>query len=328
MAGGKPMRLASLVVAAVLVIVSSGCGFADAWPSRPIRWIVPYPPGGGTDVAARLIGEKLAQRLHQPVVVDNRPGANTIIGTSAMAQAEADGHTIGLITDAFSANLALNRSTPYDPRNDLVPIVRLLEVPFVLVVNPDLVPARTLSALVAHAKANPGWLTLASLGPGSPHETALAWFTKMAGVDALIVPYRGGNPAMQDLLAGQVKGMMYGSSSALEMIRAGKVVAVAVTGRARLDSLPDVPTIREQGFPDYDFASWFGVVAPAKTPEPILRRLNEEINLALKQPDVRDKIMSTGALVTGGTALQFHDFMAADVVRYQNIFALTGGSAN
>ena len=322
------MRLVSLIVTALWLAVSSGSASAQTWPSHPVRWIVPYPPGGGTDIAARLIGDKLGQRLQQPVVVDNRPGGNTIIGTSAMVQAAPDGHTIGLVTDAFSANVALGRSMPYNSRNDLVPIVQLLEVPFVLLVNPSLVPMRTLPELVAHAKANPGWLTLASLGPGSPHETALAWLAKMAGIDALIVPYRGGGPAMQDLLAGQVKGMMFGSSSAMEMIRAGKVVPLAVTGPARLASLPDVPTVREQGFPDYTFASWFGVVAPAKTPEPVGRRLNEEINLALGQPDVRDKLVSTGAVITGGSAAQFRDFLAADVARYQKIFASTGTTAN
>jgi tripartite-type tricarboxylate transporter receptor subunit TctC len=207
---------------------------------------------------------------------------------------------------------------------DLAPVAQLLDVPFVLIVNPDLVPMRTLPELIKHAKANPGWLTLASLGPGSPHETALAWFANMAGIDALIVPYRGGAPAMQDLLAGQVKGMMLGSSSALEMIKAGKVYPVAVTSRARLDSLPDVPTVREQGYPDYAFSSWFGVVAPAKTPQVILQRLNREINIALKTPDVRDKIVSTGSMVAGGSDNELGDLIRANVDRYRKIFALTG----
>lgn len=316
------MRFVCMIVATLVSL--SGAGTAQSWPERSLRWIVPYPPGGGTDITARLVGDKLSQQLGHPVVVDNRPGGNTIIGTTAMVQAQPDGHTIGLVTDAFSANIALDRKMPYDSLRDLVPVVQLLEVPFVLIVNPGLVPMRTLPELIKHAKANPGWLTLASLGPGSPHETALAWFTNIAGIDAMIVPYRGGAPAMQDLLAGQVKGMMLGSSSALEMIKAGKVYPIAVTSRTRLDSLPDVPTVREQGYPDYAFSSWFGVVAPAKTPQVTLQRLNREINIALKTPDVRDKIVSTGSMVAGGSDNELGDLIRANVDRYRKIFALTG----
>ncbi len=316
------MRFICMIAAALLGCMSTA--LSQSWPERPIRWIVPYPPGGGTDIAARLIAEKLTQDLGQPVIVDNRPGGNTIIGTGAMAQAAPDGHTIGLVTDAFAANIALDRKMPYDSLRDLVPVVQLLEVPFVLIVNPGLVPMRTIPELIQHAKANPGWLTLASLGPGSPHETALSWFASMAGIKALIVPYRGGGPAIQDVLAGQVKGMMFGSSSALEMIKAGKVRPLAVTSRTRLDILPDVPTLQEQGYPDYEFASWFGVVAPAKTPQPILDRFNSAINAALKSPDVRNRLISTGSILTGGTAAQLQQRIAGNVERYRKIFATAG----
>jgi tripartite-type tricarboxylate transporter receptor subunit TctC len=327
--GRRRMHLIRMIAAAVLGlsgIVVAQPSTAQAWPERPIRWIVPYPPGGGTDIAARLIGDKLSQNLGQPVIVDNRPGGNTIIGTSAMVQAAPDGYTVGLVTDAFSANIALGRKMPYNSLHDLVPVVQILEVPFVLIVNPDLVPMRTLPELIKHAKANPKWLTLASLGPGSPHQTALEWFAHMAGINALIVPYRGGGPAMQDLLAGQVKGMMFGSSSALEMIRTGKVRAIAVTSQTRLESLPDVPTMQEQGYPEYEFASWFGVVAPAKTPQTIIDRLNHEINVTLRSPDVRDKLISTGSIVTGGSAAQFNAKIRGNVDRYRKIFALTGAT--
>jgi tripartite-type tricarboxylate transporter receptor subunit TctC len=305
---------------------SSGAS-PGSWPERPIRWIVPYPPGGGTDIAARLIGDKISHTLGQPVIIDNRPGGNTIIGTTAMVQAAADGYTIGLVTDAFSSNIARDMKMPYDSLRDLVPVAQLLEVPFVLIVNPAIVPAQTLPELVRYAKDHPGWLTLASLGPGSPHQTALEWFTHMAGINALIVPYRGGGPAMQDLLAGQVKGMMFGSSSALEMIRTGKAKALAVTSKNRLESLKDVPTMREQGYPEYEFASWFGVVAPAKTPKPVVDRINAAINDALKSPEVRDKLTSTGSIVTGGSASQFNDEIRGNVERYRKIFALTGAAA-
>jgi tripartite-type tricarboxylate transporter receptor subunit TctC len=316
------MRLLCLIAVALFGMLNPLA--AQSWPDRPIRWIVPYPPGGGTDVAARLVADKLNQQLGQPVIVDNRPGGNTIIGTAVVAQAAADGYTIGLVTDAFSANIALDRKMPYDSLGDLVPVAQLLDVPFVLIVNPDLVPMHTLPELIAYAKAHPGWLTLASLGPGSPHESALSWFAAMAGIDALIVPYRGGGPAMQDLLSGQVKGMMYGTSSAAAMIKAGKVRAIAVTSGTRLDSMPDVPTIKEQGFPDYEFASWFGVVAPAKTPAAVVDRLNREINIALKTPQVRDKIMSTGGVVAEGPAGGFGGLIGRSVDRYRKIYSLPG----
>ncbi|HVZ54701.1 MAG TPA: tripartite tricarboxylate transporter substrate binding protein [Pseudolabrys sp.] len=316
------MRIVCIVAVALAALF--GPASAQSWPERPIRWIVPYPPGGGTDIAARLIGEQLHQQLGQPVVVDNRPGGNTIIGTGLMARSAPDGYTIGLVTDAFAANIALGRQMPYDSLKDLVPVTQLLSVPFVLVVNPDQVSAKTLPDLVTYAKAHPDWLTLASLGPGSPHEAALAWFADTAGIKALIVPYKGGGPAMQDLLAGQVKGMMYGTSSALPMIQAGKVRPLAVTSGKRLDSLPNVPTVAEQGYPGYEFASWFAVVAPANTPQAVIDRLNREINIALKKPQVRDKIVSTGGVTAGGTPADLGQLIATSVERYRKIYALPG----
>ena len=202
-----------------LLLVAAGLGVQaqspatnqpQNWPDRPIRWIVPYPAGGGTDVVARAVADQLSQSLHQPVIVDNRAGGNTIIGTTAVAQAAPDGYTIGLITDAFSANVALARQMPYDSDRDFAPVVQLTRVPFVLIVNPELVPMRTLPELINYAKSHPGWLTAATLGPGSPHETAMSWFKSMTGIDMLIVPYRGGNLAMTDLIGGQVKAMMSG----------------------------------------------------------------------------------------------------------------------
>ena len=238
----------------------------QGWPDRPIRWIVPYPAGGGTDIVARAVADQLSQSLRQPVIVDNRPGGNTIIGTTAVAQAAPDGHTIGLITDAFSANVALARQMPYNSARDFTPITQLVQVPFVMIANPDLVPMRTLPELVKYAKAHPGWLTAATLGPGSPHETAMSWFKSMTGIDMLIVPYRGGNLAMTDLISGQVKVMMSGMPAAEEIIKSGKVFPIAVASPARLQSAPSIPTIAEQGYPEYTFASWFGVIAPGKLP--------------------------------------------------------------
>lgn len=320
------MRL--LAFAAMFVLASFGAvahGQSSlSWPDRPIRWIVPYPAGGGTDVVARAVADQLTQSLHQSVIVDNRAGGNTIIGTTALAQAAPDGTTIGLITDAFSANVALARPMPYDPDRDFTPIVQLVEVPFVLIANPELVPMRTLPELISYAKNYPGWLTAGSLGPGSPHETALSWFRSMTGIDMLIVPYRGGNLAMTDLLSGQVKVMMSGYPAAEQLIKSGKAYPIAVTSPVRLSNAPDVPTIAEQGYPAYRFASWFGVAAPAKLAPELVSRLNTEINQALEAKDVRERIVTAGGVIVGGPPARLRQTIRESTDRYRRIFGLTG----
>ncbi len=323
------MRLRVWIATLMLTICATAAMAQEQpWPSKAIRWIVPYPPGGGTDIAARIVAAEISRSLGQTVVVENRPGGNTIIGTGAVAQAAPDGYTLGLITDAFSANIALERKMPYDSEKDFVPVVQLLQVPFALIVNPELVPMRTLPEVVRHAKANPRWLTLASLGPGSPHETAASWFKSMAGIDMLIVPYRGGNAALQDLLAGHVKSMLYGVSAAEETIKAGRVRAIAVTSAARVNAAPNIPTFAEQGFPDYQFASTFGVVVPRGTPPEIVRRLNAEINKALETPAVRTRIAATGGEIMGGPPERLAQVIHADVAKYRKIYAIPGARPN
>jgi tripartite-type tricarboxylate transporter receptor subunit TctC len=289
---------------------------------------VPYPPGGGTDIVARVIGAELTQSLGQTVVIDNRPGGNSIIGTGALAQAAPDGYTMALLTDAFAANIALGRTLPYNSEKDFVPIIELQQVPFVLIVNQNVVPMRTLPELVAHAKANAGWLTLASLGPGSPHETAAAWFRHMAGIDMLIVPYRGGNPALQDLIAGHVKSMLYGISAAEASIKAGQVRALAVTAAKRVKNAPDIPTFAEQGYPDFKFASSFGVMMPRGTPPDIVQKMNAAINKALTTAEVRAKIVATGGEIVGGTPAQFQASIGTYVAMYRKIFEIPGARPN
>ena len=323
------MRRLFLAMACVATFASVGhtqsppASSTNAWPDRPIKWIVPYPAGGGTDVVARAVADQLTRSLRQPVVVDNRAGGNTIIGTTALAQALPDGTTIGLITDAFSANIALARPTPYDSERDFTPIVQLVQVPFVLIVNPELVPMRTLSELISYAKTHPGWLTAASLGPGSPHETALSWLRDMTGIDMLIVPYRGGNLAMTDLLSGQVKVMMSGYPAAEQLIKSGKAYPIAVTSPSRLGNAPDVPTISEQGYPEYIFASWFGVTAPSRLAPGLVNRLNTEINQALEAKDVRERIVAAGGEIVGGSPGRLRQTIRESTDRYRRIFGLT-----
>src|SRR5271163_1822279 len=194
----------------VFLMAADHAAHAASWPNRPIRWIVPYPPGGGTDLVARVIAAQLEKTLGQPVVVDNRPGGSTVTGTAVLASAEPDGYTIGMVFDSLAINAVLGVSTSYNPETDFTPIIKLADVPLVFTVNTQQVPMKTLPELVAYSKSHPGWFTFGSLGPGSPHEIGFLWFKAMSKMDALVVPYKGIAPALQDVVAGQVKGMFVG----------------------------------------------------------------------------------------------------------------------
>jgi tripartite-type tricarboxylate transporter receptor subunit TctC len=319
-------RLTVLVLALLALSPSVPVAKAqsDSWPTKPIRWIVPYPPGGGTDLVSRAIGAKLQDYLSQPIVVDNRPGGNTIIGTAALAQSAPDGYTVALIADPHAINVAGNRKMPYDTERDFVPIIQLLNVPFIFIANSELVPARNLPDLVKMSQDKPGWLTFGSLGPGSPHEIAGAWLRAITKMDMLIVPYRGVAPAFKDTVAGHVKTMILGVSVADEMIKAGKVHPIATTAPRRLATMPEVPTVAEQGYPDFQFVTWYGVVAPRGTPEAIVKRLNAEINRALADPETRDRIAAAGGEIVGGPPERLAQVIRTDIVKYRKIFAETG----
>ena len=314
-------RIAFAGAALVLATVSAS---AQNWPTQPIRWIVPYPAGGGTDLMARTLGVPLEKTLGQPIVVENKPGASTVTGTAALTQAEPDGHTVGMVFDSLAINAALGMKLPYDSEKDFAPVINLARVPLVLMVNSSLVPMKTLPELVAHAKANPGWFTFGSLGPGSPHEIGFAWLKTLTKMDALIVPYRGVNPALQDLIAGNIKGMFLGVAVADEFIRQGKLHAIGLSSKDRLKSAPNLPTIAEQGYPEYDFVTFYGLAAPKGTPQPIVRKLNEAVNAALKLPEIRAKIDPTGAEIVGGTPEEFDAFLKANMSKLKRIVTEAG----
>jgi tripartite-type tricarboxylate transporter receptor subunit TctC len=318
------MRLSCWTAVLVLALSAFTGAQADTWPSKPIRWIVPYPPGGGTDLVSRALTAKLSEYLGQPIIIDNRPGANTIIGTGVLAQSPPDGYTVALITDAHAINAAAGKPLPYDSERDFVPILQLLRVAFALIANSEKVAERTLPALVKRAKEDPGWLTFGSLGPGSPHDISFAWFKTMANISAQVIPYRGIGPALQDTVAGHVKSMMIGVSVGDEMIKAGKVHPIAVTSGQRLRTSPEVPTIAEQGYPEYEFVTWYGMAAPRGTPPDIVARLNSELNRAVQDPDVKAKIASAGGEITGGPPEKLAEIMRRDVIKYRKIFAETG----
>lgn len=312
-----------LCLAAGLWLVLVGTGLGDAYPSRPIRWIVPYPPGGGTDTVSRPIAAKLSEFLGQPVVIENKPGGATIVGTAATAHAEADGYTFGLITDSHSINAAFAKAMPYDSANDFTPILQLIRVPLVLIVNAQDVPMNTLPELIRYANAHPGWFSFGSLGSGSPHELGFLWFKQLSKLDALVVPYRGTNAALQDTLAGHVKGTFVGAAVANELIKAGKVKPIAVTSLARLKSAPNIPTFAEQGYPGFEFVTWYGLVAPRGTPPDIIARLNVEISRALRAPSVAESISSAGGEPVGGSPEQFAKMLQDDIARYTDIVRRT-----
>jgi tripartite-type tricarboxylate transporter receptor subunit TctC len=321
------MRIRSAALAILLVFSSTALAVAQSWPSQPIRWIVPYPAGGGTDLMARTLGVYLEKSLGQPIVVENKPGASTVTGTAALAQAQPDGYTVGMVFDSLAINAASGMTLPYKAETDLVPVIHLANVPLVLIVNAEQVPMKTLPEIVAYAKAHPGWFTFGSLGPGSPHEIGFLWLKAISKMDALVVPYRGVNPALQDVIAGQIKGMFLGVAVADEFIKSGKLRAIAVTSTTRLKSAPDIPTIAEQGYPEYDFTTFYGLAAPKGTPPAIVSKLNQEVNKALQLPDVRSKIDPTGAEITGGTQKQFSDFLENNLSKFKKIVSLTNASA-
>jgi tripartite-type tricarboxylate transporter receptor subunit TctC len=317
------MMLRKILLALCLASCASAAS-AASWPSRPIHWIVPYPPGGGTDLVARVVAAQLEKSLDQPIVVDNRPGGSTVTGTAALASADPDGYTIGMVFDSLAINVALGVQTSYDPQKDFAPIIKLADVPLVFTVNSEQVPMKTLPELVAYSKSHPKWFTFGSLGPGSPHEIGFLWFKAMSQMDALVVPYKGISPALQDMVAGQIKGMFVGVSVADGYIKQGTLHTLGVTSPRRLVSAPDVPTIAEQGYPDYDFVTFYGLAAPKGTPPEIIDRLNTEINRIFKIPEVKAQLESTGATLGGGTQQDFGALLAANFAKFNKIMALTG----
>lgn len=316
------MRLLQLLV--VLALGSFATMANAAWPDRPIHLIVPYPPGGGTDLLARVVGAQLEKTLGQTVIIENKPGGSTIVGTAALTSATPDGYTLGMVFDSLAINAVLGVKTPYNPETDFAPIIKLAYVPLVFTVNSAQVPMKTLPELITYSKANPGWFTFGTLGPGSPHEIGFLWLRAMSQMDALVVPYKGIAPALQDVVAGQIKGMFVGVSVADGYIAQGTLRLLGVTSPQRLTSAPDVPTIAEQGYPEYNFVTFYGLAAPKGTPPDVVDRLNKEINRILKLPEVRDRIEKTGAVPGGGTQQEFTSFLTANMAKFDKIMSITG----
>jgi tripartite-type tricarboxylate transporter receptor subunit TctC len=310
------VRLAHFAFAAAGLAILPGGADAQTYPSKPIRWIVPFPPGGSTDLLARVVGQKLTESWGQQVIVDNRGGAGGTLGAAEAARAPGDGYT--LLMGAIHHTIATSAypKLPYDFQRDFAPITVVAIVPNVLVVNPS-VPAKSVKELIAYAKANPGKLTYGSAGMGTAHHLIGEVFNARAGVDILHVPYKGSAPAVADLIGGQVSIMYDTVASCLPHVKAGKLRPLAVATAKRSSALPDVPTIAEAALPGFEVTTWFGALAPAKTPKELVVKLNAEMVKILNMPDVRKRLLEAGAEPVGSTP----DEMAAQIKKETEEFA-------
>jgi tripartite-type tricarboxylate transporter receptor subunit TctC len=297
---------------------------AQTYPAKPVRVIIPYPPGGGNDTLGRLFAAKLGERLGQPFVVENRPGAGTMIGTEAAAKSPPDGYTIllsSIATHALSPNLYSR--VPYDPIKDFAPITLLGVAPTVLVVNSDL-PAKNVQELIALARSKPGQFAYASGGNGTPPHINAEVFKSVAGIDLLHVAYKGGGPALVDLMAGRVHVMLDTAASAMPHVRAGKLRALALSAPRRSPDLPDLPTFAEAGLPQYDTNAWYSMHAPAGTPPVIVRRLNAELVAILKDPDILARFKQLATDPVGNSPEEFAAFVRAELDKYARVIKAAG----
>ena len=297
---------------------------AQDYPLRPVRLIVPFPPGGGNDIVARAVAQELGKSLGQQFVVDNRAGAGGAIGAELAARSPADGYTLFLGgVGSHVVNPSLHAKLPYDPIRDFAPVTLIASAPSVLVVNPAL-QATSLSELTALARAHPGKLNYASNGNGSSAQLAAVLYESMAGVRMVHVPYKGVAQALVELMSGEVQVMFGTLVAILPHIKAGRLRALAVTGRNRSALLPEVPTLAEAGLPGYEAGSWYGILAPSGTPAAIVTRLNAEINAAIRQPEVRERLAAEGAEVVGGAPEEFAFHIRGELERMKKLVRTAG----
>ena len=311
----------ALLLSTVLLVPF--CALAQSYPNRPIKIIVPYAAGGAVDIVARTIGQPLAEALKEPVIVDNRPGASANIGMEMVAKAAPDGYTLLMASNGIATNTALFPNLTFDGRRDFVPIVKIGYAPLVIVV-PAASPARSLKDLIAMAKGEPGKLTYASAGNGSSGHLAGELLKSMAKIDVLHVPYKGGAPAITDLLGERIAFMPINPVEVIAHVRAGKLRALAVASEKRVPLLPDVPTVAEAGLSGCESSVWWGLASPVKTPPEIVRQLNIEINKALANPAVGNKLAELGVIVTPSTPDDFAAFIASQTELWSRVIKSGG----
>lgn len=296
---------------------------AQSWPSRPLKVVVPYPPGGSSDITARLVVEKMGQALGQRLVVDNRPGAGGNVGMEVAAAAPPDGYTLVLATTAHAINMTLFRQLNYDTRTSFEPIALLTENPLILVVHPSS-PAKNVAGLVEDAKARPGQLNYASSGIGQSTHLAAELFCTMAGIKMTHVPYRGSAPGIADVVAGHVQVMFDTTQSVLQHVQDGRVRALGTTSRERLAIAPDIPTIAESGLAGYEAIAWNGFLVPKGTPAWIVKRLNAEVVRAVTDPEIKDRFAKLGATTRATTTEDFGRYIEAEIAKWGEVVRVSG----
>jgi tripartite-type tricarboxylate transporter receptor subunit TctC len=312
----------STLLAAAALFAAQVAGAAD-FPSQPVRIVVPFGPGGGTDVVGRSLAERLAPILGVPVLVDNKPGGNSVIATRQVAAAAPDGHTLLLTTDIHAINAAYSSALPYDSLKDFAFVTQLTTSPLMLVAHPG-AGMRTLGDVVAQARAQPGRLSFASLGSSSPHYLGFEWFKRMAGIEMIDVPYKGGGQALVDLLGGQVNLSFVVAGNGIKQAKAGKLVALAVTSSTRNAVAPEVPTFAESGYPEFALVNWYAILAPAGTPAPVVARLSREIGKIMRDPAVMERVAAAGLDPVTGTSAELEALVKRDIERYRRMIVLTG----
>lgn len=312
------MRKPALILLLVLA-GAAGTAVAQDYPAKPVRLIVPFPPGGGNDTIARLLGQKLSPVLGQQVLVDNRPGAAGAIGAELAAKAAPDGYTLflaGVATHGINPNL--QKKLAYDPVRDFHGVSLIASAPLLVVVHPSL-PAKTVRQLVALARAKPGAINFASNGTGGSSHLAVEMFKMMTGTDMVHIPYKGLSLALTDLLSGQVEVMFSSAVAMLPQVKAGKLRAIAMTGAKRASAIPDIPTVAEAGVPGYETGSWYGIVAPARTPRPIIERLGREIAAITKAPEISDRLTNEAVIPVGSTPDEFDAHIRRELARWEKV---------
>jgi tripartite-type tricarboxylate transporter receptor subunit TctC len=297
---------------------------AEPYPTRPIRLLISFPPGGSSDVVARAMQPHLERRLGQPVVIENRPGGGGVIGVDAVAKAAPDGYVIGLgAAGALAVNVSLREKMPYDPLTDLAPITLLAQIPFILTA-PASLPENSLRDVIARAKANPEGLSIGHGGNGTAMHLTAQLLNQMGGVNVTLVPYRGSGPVAQDVVAGHVPLGVVDIPSSISLIEAGRVKALGVSTSRRVASLPDVPTFAEAGLPGYESIGWFGLVAPAGTPDEVIAKLNAAVAAGLTDPVTQEQIRKVGAEPAPGTAKEFAAFIKSEIAKWAQVVAQSG----
>lgn len=312
----------------LIALLAAARAYAQDYPAKPIRLVVPFPPGGPNDIIGRVFGQKMQELLGQPVIIDNRPGAGGALGTDNVAKSEPDGYVIGIASaGALAISTALQEKILYDPLKDLAPVTLVAKVPELLVASTTL-PVANVKELIALAKAKPGAINYGSSGPGSMPHLAGALFGTSAGIDIVHVPYRGAAPAVNDLIGHQVQIIFLDVPVLLPHIQSGAVKALAVGGRLRVQQLPDLPTLNELGYPQIEADNWYGMVAPARTPPAIVAKLNAAAVAAMKAPEVQDKLAPQGAILVGNTPEEFAAYIASEIQKWTKVVQTAGIKVN